>query len=89
MVLAPWIGQSCYSFVTKEGKERDYTNLMILPFLLSRVVHNLVWISVSRHRTAKGKNRIVDKTIEFEQVDRESNWYVFCFKYEVMFNVCF
>ncbi|GJR13374.1 eceriferum 1-like protein [Tanacetum coccineum] len=24
--------------------------------------------------TAKGKNRIVDKTIEFEQVDRERNW---------------
>lgn len=74
LVLAPWVAHSCYSFVTKEGKERDYTNLIILPFLLSRVLHNLVWITISRHRTAKGKNRIVDKTIEFEQVDRESNW---------------
>lgn len=74
LLLAPWVAESLYSFLTKEKKERDYTNLMIFPFLLSRVLHNLVWISISRHRTAKGKNRIVDKNIEFEQVDRESNW---------------
>ncbi|WKA05181.1 hypothetical protein VitviT2T_023161 [Vitis vinifera] len=38
------------------------------------MLHNQLWISLSRHRTAKGNNRIVDKGIEFEQVDRERNW---------------
>ncbi|KAL8119404.1 hypothetical protein AgCh_016793 [Apium graveolens] len=47
---------------------------MIFPFLLWRMLHNQIWISLSRYRTAKGNNRIVDKTIEFEQVDRERNW---------------
>ncbi|KAK6119313.1 hypothetical protein DH2020_046944 [Rehmannia glutinosa] len=47
---------------------------IIFPFLLSRMVHNQIWISLSRYRTAKGTNRIVDKNIEFEQVDRERNW---------------
>ncbi|CAL9239304.1 unnamed protein product, partial [Arabidopsis halleri] len=26
------------------------------------------------HKTAKGRKRIVDKSIEFEQVDRERSW---------------
>ncbi|KAF3627517.1 Protein ECERIFERUM 1 [Capsicum annuum] len=33
-----------------------------------------IWISLSRYRTTKGNNRIVDRSIEFEQVDREKNW---------------
>ncbi|XP_028787337.1 very-long-chain aldehyde decarbonylase CER1 [Neltuma alba] len=33
-----------------------------------------IWISVSRHRSAQGKNRIIDRGLEFSQVDRESNW---------------
>ncbi|CAI9103423.1 OLC1v1001896C1 [Oldenlandia corymbosa var. corymbosa] len=74
VVLAPWVVHSIYSYVTKEESQRDLTNLLILPFLLSRVIHNQIWISYSRYRTANGKNRIVDKTIEFDQVDRESNW---------------
>ncbi|XP_055809129.1 very-long-chain aldehyde decarbonylase CER1-like isoform X1 [Solanum dulcamara] len=73
-ILAPWIGQSVYYFVTKEEYERDWTNFLIFPFLLSRMLHNQLWISFSRYRTAKGNNRIVDKGIEFDQVDRESNW---------------
>lgn len=44
--------------------------------MMVRMLHDQVWITLSRHRTAKGKNRIVDKGIEFEQVDRESNWLV-------------
>lgn len=73
-ILAPWATHSLYSLATKAKHERDYTNLLILPFLLSRVLHNQIWISISRHRTAKGSNRILDRSIEFEQVDRESNW---------------
>ncbi|KAK6119310.1 hypothetical protein DH2020_046945 [Rehmannia glutinosa] len=73
IILAPWAMQSLYSVATKEKNERDYLNLMIIPFLITRALHNQIWISFSRHRTAKGNNRILDKTIEFEQVDRESN----------------
>ncbi|MCL7035633.1 hypothetical protein MKW94_013986 [Papaver nudicaule] len=48
--------------------------LIILPFLLWRIIHAQIWTSYARFRTAKAKNRITDKPIEFEQVDRESNW---------------
>ncbi|KAK3017557.1 hypothetical protein RJ639_005597 [Escallonia herrerae] len=73
-IMAPWVAQSMYWLAVKPESERDLTNLLILPFLLWRMLHNQLWISFSRHRTAKGNNRIVDKSIEFEQVDRESNW---------------
>ena len=43
--------------------------------MLWRLIHSQIWISYSRYRTAK--LRIVDKSIEFEQVDRERDWYVF------------
>ncbi|KAH9735656.1 Very-long-chain aldehyde decarbonylase CER1 [Citrus sinensis] len=74
IVLAPWIIHSTYSFMVKDEKERDLLNFLIFPFLLWRMLHNQIWISLSRYRTAKGRNRIVDKPIEFEQVDRERNW---------------
>ncbi|KAK9193153.1 hypothetical protein WN944_003850 [Citrus x changshan-huyou] len=74
IVLAPWIIHSTYSFMVKDEKERDLLNFLIFPFLLWRMLHNQIWISLSRYRTAKGRNRIVDKHIEFEQVDRERNW---------------
>jgi aldehyde decarbonylase len=62
--------------MVKGENERDIGYFLILPFLLLRMLHNQIWISLSRYRTAKGNNRIVDKGIEFEQVDRERNWYV-------------
>ncbi|KAL1535831.1 aldehyde oxygenase (deformylating) [Salvia divinorum] len=74
IILAPWAMHSLYSLATRGKNELDYLNLLILPFLLSRALHNQIWISFSRHRTAKGNNKIVDRAIEFEQVDRESNW---------------
>ncbi|PSS24839.1 Protein ECERIFERUM like [Actinidia chinensis var. chinensis] len=74
VVLAPWVVHSVYSFVTREETEKDLGNFLVLPFLLSRALHDQLWISLSRHRTAKGNNRIVDKSIDFEQVDRERNW---------------
>uniref|UniRef100_A0A803L0F7 Very-long-chain aldehyde decarbonylase CER1-like C-terminal domain-containing protein n=1 Tax=Chenopodium quinoa TaxID=63459 RepID=A0A803L0F7_CHEQI len=42
--------------------------------MLWRMLHQQLWISLSRYRTAKGKNLIVDRSIDFEQVDRESKW---------------
>ncbi|PIN12590.1 hypothetical protein CDL12_14791 [Handroanthus impetiginosus] len=74
IVLAPWAIHSTYSYLVKDKSERDLSQFMIFPFLLSRMLHNQIWISLSRYRTAKGTNRIVDKNIEFEQVDRERNW---------------
>ncbi|CAL5398206.1 unnamed protein product [Camellia sinensis] len=74
VVLGPWVAHSIYSYVVKDENERDLTNFLILPLLISRMLHNQIWISLSRYRTAKGTNRIVDKTVEFDQVDRERNW---------------
>ncbi|RAL54024.1 hypothetical protein DM860_004495 [Cuscuta australis] len=68
-----WVAHSLYSFVTRDEQERDYTNFMIFPFLLFHFFHNQFWINYSRYRIGKGKNRIIDKPIKFDQVDRESN----------------
>ncbi|VFQ75831.1 unnamed protein product [Cuscuta campestris] len=74
VVLAPFVAYSTYTFFKQDPSERDINALLIFPFLILRILHNMLWISLSRHRTAKGDNRIVDKSIEFEQVDRERNW---------------
>ncbi|KAL5731969.1 aldehyde oxygenase (deformylating) [Ranunculus cassubicifolius] len=74
VVVAPFVINNLYGFATKDKSEIDYSALLIFPFLLWRVLHNQLWISFSRYQTARGKNRILDKSIEFEQVDRESNW---------------
>lgn len=74
VIMVPWIAESVNSLIVKDTKERDISYLMIFPFMLWRMLHNQFWISLSRYRTAKGNNRIVDKAIEFEQVDRERNW---------------
>ncbi|OAY49482.1 very-long-chain aldehyde decarbonylase CER1 [Manihot esculenta] len=72
LILGPFVAHSFYSFMVKG--ERDLLNFLILPSILLKLLHNQMWISYSRYRTAKGNNRILDKTIEFDQVDRESNW---------------
>ncbi|XP_051147353.1 very-long-chain aldehyde decarbonylase CER1-like isoform X1 [Andrographis paniculata] len=74
VVLAPFAIKATYSYMTKGEGERDLTEFLILPFLIWRMVHDQIWISFSRYRTAQGANRIVDKSIEFDQVDRERNW---------------
>ncbi|KAL2514078.1 Protein ECERIFERUM 1 [Forsythia ovata] len=74
LILAPWVIHETYSFMVENEAERDFSKFSVFPFLLTRMLHNQIWISLSRYRTAKGSNRIVDKSIEFEQVDRERNW---------------
>ncbi|XP_058729734.1 very-long-chain aldehyde decarbonylase CER1-like isoform X2 [Vicia villosa] len=71
VILSPWIAHSIYSFI---WIERDPTYYLNFPYIFLRMLHNQIWISISRYQTAKGKGRIVDKGLEFEQVDRESNW---------------
>lgn len=70
----PLVAHSFYSFATKEKAERDATNFLVLPFLLSRVLHAHIWNLVSRRRTAIAKNRIVDKEIDLDQIVRENDW---------------
>ncbi|XP_077250811.1 very-long-chain aldehyde decarbonylase GL1-5-like [Tasmannia lanceolata] len=74
VLWAPWVVQSTYSFLTEGEGERDLSNFLIFPFLLSRWAHNQIWISLSRFQTGRSKHKIVHKGIEFEQVDRERNW---------------
>ncbi|XP_057450876.1 very-long-chain aldehyde decarbonylase CER1-like [Lotus japonicus] len=74
MILAPWVVHSSYSVLVKDKSERDISTSLIFPFLIWRMLHNQIWITFSRYRTAKGNTRIVDKGIEFDQVDRERDW---------------
>nr|XP_011469549.1 PREDICTED: protein ECERIFERUM 1-like isoform X1 [Fragaria vesca subsp. vesca] len=72
VVLAPWVIHSTYSYMFgEEGTDLFY--ILILPFQLWRMLHNQIWISLSRYQTARGKS-IIDKGLEFEQVDRERDW---------------
>ncbi|XP_022937613.1 protein ECERIFERUM 1-like [Cucurbita moschata] len=74
VILGPGFIYSIYQYVVKDETERDTSTLVIIPLLLWRMIHNQIWITLSRHRTAKGNARIVDKGLEFDQVDRERNW---------------
>ncbi|WZZ40019.1 hypothetical protein YC2023_036278 [Brassica napus] len=70
LVLAPLVIDSIYSYATM----RDVDKLLILVVMVGRVVHSQMWISFARYKTAKGTKRIVNKSIEFNQVDRERTW---------------
>nr|CAD1836098.1 unnamed protein product [Ananas comosus var. bracteatus] len=60
---------------TKGWGELDViTYNAIFPSLLLRMIHNQIWITLSRFQNARSKHQIVDRSIEFEQVDRERNW---------------
>ncbi|XP_048495903.1 very-long-chain aldehyde decarbonylase CER1 isoform X2 [Beta vulgaris subsp. vulgaris] len=74
VIVAPFAIHSIYLYVVG-SEDRDLGYLAIIPFMLWRMLHNQIWISFSRYRTAKGNNLIVDKSLEFEQVDRERNWF--------------
>ncbi|XP_021831837.1 protein ECERIFERUM 1-like [Prunus avium] len=74
VILAPWIIHSTWLFVANDAKERDVSYFLMLGVVLWRIIHNQIWISLSRYRTAKGNGRILDRGLEFEQVDRENNW---------------
>ncbi|CAI8613865.1 unnamed protein product [Vicia faba] len=71
VILTPWIAHSIYSFI---WTQRDPFYHLLFPSMFIRMLHNQIWISISRYQTSKGKCKIVDKGIEFKQVDRETNW---------------
>ncbi|XP_020700717.1 very-long-chain aldehyde decarbonylase GL1-5 [Dendrobium catenatum] len=74
VVVAPWVAHSFYLLATKDLKDIHLNYILIFPSLLLRMLHNQIWISISRLQTARSPHRIVDKSIDFEQVDRERNW---------------
>ncbi|ESQ36861.1 hypothetical protein EUTSA_v10007056mg [Eutrema salsugineum] len=74
LLVAPLVMASMHSYVTAEDEEKDLGRLAIVALMLWRIVHSQIWISVARQRTAMGRKKIVDKPIEFEQVDRERTW---------------
>lgn len=76
VVVAPFAIHSTYSFIVNEWEDKDLSYFLIFPYMLFRMLHNQLWISLSRYRTSKGSGRIIDKGLEFEQVDRERNWSV-------------
>lgn len=75
-MLAPWMLHGGYLVATKGWREADLGYIAILPSMLLRTLHNQAWITVSRLHSARGRRQIVDRGIEFDQVDRERNWYV-------------
>lgn len=75
MVFAPWAAHSIHSYLTIPKDEKDLSYLAVLPFMLWRILHFQLWRSLSRFQTARDRNKIVQRGIEFEQVDREENWY--------------
>ncbi|XP_062200278.1 very-long-chain aldehyde decarbonylase GL1-5 [Phragmites australis] len=74
LVLTPWVAHGVYLAATKGWREADLGYLAILPSLLLRMLHDQAWITVSRLQNARSRRQIVDRGIEFEQVDRERNW---------------
>ncbi|GJN20836.1 hypothetical protein PR202_gb08262 [Eleusine coracana subsp. coracana] len=74
LVLAPWVAHGAYLAATKGWREADLGYLAIMPSLILRLLHNQTWITISRLQNARSRRQIVDRGIEFEQVDRERNW---------------
>jgi aldehyde decarbonylase len=74
LVMAPAVAHGLHRVTTKGWGDVDIAYALILPSLLLRMIHNQIWISISRYQTARSKHRIVDRAIEFEQVDRERGW---------------
>nr|VDC80103.1 unnamed protein product [Brassica rapa] len=70
LVVVPLVIDSIYSYATM----RDMDKLLIVAVMVGRIVHSQMWISYARYKTAKGTKRIVNKSIEFDQVDRERTW---------------
>ncbi|XP_020274902.1 protein ECERIFERUM 1-like isoform X2 [Asparagus officinalis] len=75
-LLVPWVARSMHKAIRakNEGEEIDFLNLTILPTLLIRLLYSQLWITISRFHTARTKHKIVNKSLDFDQVDRERNW---------------
>nr|CAH68010.1 OSIGBa0157K09-H0214G12.21 [Oryza sativa] len=70
LVLAPVAMHTAHRLATKGWGDFDPAYTFMLPTLLLRMIHNQIWISLSRYQTARRKHLIVDRSLDFEQVDR-------------------
>ncbi|KAF3780487.1 ECERIFERUM 1 protein [Nymphaea thermarum] len=73
-VLLPFIGHAAHTLYHSEPADRDYTLLCPFYLLVSRLVHDQLWISWSRFQNARSKHQIQSRGLEFQQVDRERRW---------------
>ncbi|KAJ6798626.1 protein ECERIFERUM 1-like isoform X1 [Iris pallida] len=73
VLLAPWVARSMYKTIWGDGQDGNL-HLTVFPVLLLRLAYTQLWISLSRYQTAKTKHKIVNKSLDFDQVDRERNW---------------
>ncbi|CAN6175349.1 unnamed protein product [Urochloa humidicola] len=75
-LVAPWAAVSTYMFVMTSGREEGdwLMSFLVLPVLLLRLLYAQLWITISRYHTARSNHRIVNKSVDFDQVDRERNW---------------
>ncbi|KAF6145538.1 hypothetical protein GIB67_037571 [Kingdonia uniflora] len=75
VVLVPLLGHAAHTlYGVTEPRNKDYGLLFPFYLLLSRLVHDQLWITLSRLQNARSKHRIQFKGIDFQQVDRERNW---------------
>ncbi|KAG8065272.1 hypothetical protein GUJ93_ZPchr0004g39845 [Zizania palustris] len=74
LVLAPAALHTVHRVASKGWRDLDPAYTIMLPALLMRMIHNQIWISLSRYQTARRKHLIVDRSLDFEQVDRERSW---------------
>ncbi|THU56606.1 hypothetical protein C4D60_Mb11t19010 [Musa balbisiana] len=71
LILVPWVVHITDSYLTKEEGERDLSRFLSIFALLLRLAHAQLWINLAHFQTVRSKHLIVDKAIEFDQVDRE------------------
>ncbi|GLJ15735.1 hypothetical protein SUGI_0258930 [Cryptomeria japonica] len=67
------------------GRETDNFSLLLLILVATRYLHNQLWISISRYQNARGTHQIQNRSIKFEQVDREGSWDDYILMYAFMF----
>uniref|UniRef100_A0A0D3FXV8 Very-long-chain aldehyde decarbonylase CER1-like C-terminal domain-containing protein n=1 Tax=Oryza barthii TaxID=65489 RepID=A0A0D3FXV8_9ORYZ len=68
LVLAPVAMHTAHRLATKGWGDFDPAYTFMLPTLLLRMIHNQIWISLSRYQTARRKHLIVDRSLDFEQI---------------------
>ncbi|KAL4190491.1 hypothetical protein AMTRI_Chr07g75910 [Amborella trichopoda] len=74
MVIVPCAIHAVYRIYGAQKQKRDHATIISLGLFLSRIIHDQLWITLSRFQTARSKHRIQSRGIDFEQVDRERNW---------------
>ncbi|CAI7773926.1 unnamed protein product [Closterium sp. NIES-53] len=73
MILAPFLARAVHAHLYG-GDDLDSWSLHMVLLALLRFAHGNLWMAVARWPYLIDRYRIQKKGINFEQVDRESNW---------------